>query len=220
MIILQTVGLLGRVISSSQGLYLNTGQHNHRISTYTYQTSMPCVGFEHTIPASEQAKTVLALDRSGTVTGISVIYSIFQCYPLMYIYVSQFISCPETFKSKCCMRFYFPPCRDGIRSKLRNSTKFSFIYKTDNAERKLLSVYHSGQIYQNKLISAPLDHFSILVPHHSSSLMSMLPVTVAQRSEACTVFAHSEAGIMGSNPTQGTDVGCVCAFFCVCPVFR
>jgi hypothetical protein len=30
MIILQTVGRLGRVISSSQGLYLNTGQHKHR----------------------------------------------------------------------------------------------------------------------------------------------------------------------------------------------
>jgi hypothetical protein len=55
-IILQTVGLLGRVISSSQGLYLTTGQHKHRINTYTYQTSMPCVGFELTIPASEHAR--------------------------------------------------------------------------------------------------------------------------------------------------------------------
>jgi hypothetical protein len=31
---LQTVGLLGRVISPSQGLYLNTGQHKHRINAY------------------------------------------------------------------------------------------------------------------------------------------------------------------------------------------
>jgi hypothetical protein len=30
---------------------------------------MPCVGFELTIPASQQAKTVHALDRSATVTG-------------------------------------------------------------------------------------------------------------------------------------------------------
>jgi hypothetical protein len=60
---LQTVGLFGRVISSSQGLYLNTGQ-------YTHQTSMPWVGFEHTIPVSERAKTVHALDRSATVTGM------------------------------------------------------------------------------------------------------------------------------------------------------
>jgi hypothetical protein len=69
-IILQTVGLVGRVISSSQGLYLNTEQHKHRINTYTYQTSMPYVGFEPTIPASERAKTVYALDLSATVTGI------------------------------------------------------------------------------------------------------------------------------------------------------
>jgi hypothetical protein len=41
----------------------------HRIITYTHQTSMPSVGFEPTIPASERAKTVLALDRSATVTG-------------------------------------------------------------------------------------------------------------------------------------------------------
>jgi hypothetical protein len=58
MIILQTVGLLERVISSSQGLYLNTEQHKYRINTYTYQTSMPCMGFEPTIPASERAKTI------------------------------------------------------------------------------------------------------------------------------------------------------------------
>jgi hypothetical protein len=46
-IILQMVGLLGLVISSSQGLYLNTGQHKHRINKY--QTSTPGVGFEPTV---------------------------------------------------------------------------------------------------------------------------------------------------------------------------
>jgi hypothetical protein len=75
MIILQTVGLFRRVISSSQGLYLNTEQHKHKINTYTYQTFMPCVGFEPTIPASERAKTVHALDRSATVTGHLVLES-------------------------------------------------------------------------------------------------------------------------------------------------
>jgi hypothetical protein len=69
MIILRAVKLLERVISSSQGLYLNTGQQKHRINTYIYQPSMPYVGFEPTIPASERAKTVHALDRSATVTG-------------------------------------------------------------------------------------------------------------------------------------------------------
>jgi hypothetical protein len=37
--------LLGRVFSSSQGLYLSTGNTN-TINIYAYQTSMPFVGFE------------------------------------------------------------------------------------------------------------------------------------------------------------------------------
>jgi hypothetical protein len=57
----QTAGLLGRVISSSQG----KTQEN----AYTHQTSMPWVRFEPTIPAYERAKTVHALNRSATVTG-------------------------------------------------------------------------------------------------------------------------------------------------------
>jgi hypothetical protein len=46
------------------------------------------------------------------------------------------------------------------------------------------------------------------------------PVTVAERSTACTVFTRSEAGIVESNPTQDMDDWCVCAcvraFPCVC----
>jgi hypothetical protein len=45
----QTVGLLGRVISPSQGRCLHAGQH------------------KHTIPAFEVEKTVHALDRAATV---------------------------------------------------------------------------------------------------------------------------------------------------------
>jgi hypothetical protein len=74
MIILQTVGLFGPVISSSQGRHLNTGQHKQRINTYTYQTSMPCVGFKPTIQSSERAKTVHESDRSATVTAADGFY--------------------------------------------------------------------------------------------------------------------------------------------------
>jgi hypothetical protein len=35
---------------------------------------------------------------------------------------------------------------------------------------------------------------------------------VAERSRACTVFARSEAGIVGSNLTQGMDVWCLCVY--------
>jgi hypothetical protein len=48
------------------------------------------------------------------------------------------------------------------------------------------------------------------------------PVTVTARSKAWTVFAFSDVGIVGSNPTQGVDVWCVYTFIlCLCcPVFR
>jgi hypothetical protein len=35
---------------------------------HTYRTSMPCVGFKPTIPASERTKTVHVLDRTATMT--------------------------------------------------------------------------------------------------------------------------------------------------------
>jgi hypothetical protein len=43
-----------------------------------------------------------------------------------------------------------------------------------------------------------------------------MPITVAALSKAWTVFARSNAGIVGSNPTRGMDV-CVCVYsvFCV-----
>jgi hypothetical protein len=66
----QSVGLLGRVIGPSQGLYINTGQHKNRIThTHTHQTSMPEVGFDPTITASTRARAVHAFERSATVIG-------------------------------------------------------------------------------------------------------------------------------------------------------
>jgi hypothetical protein len=62
----QTVRLLGRVISPSQGRYLNTG-HKQNKRTHTPQTSMPRVGFEPKITASEREKTVHDLERADTV---------------------------------------------------------------------------------------------------------------------------------------------------------
>jgi hypothetical protein len=42
--------------------------------------------------------------------------------------------------------------------------------------------------------------------------MTTQPVTVAERSKVCAVFARSEAGIVSSNPTQGMDVWCLCVY--------
>jgi hypothetical protein len=96
----QTVGLLGRVISPLQGHYLNTGQHKHRINAYPHQTSMPWVGFEPTIPTSERAKAVHALDRAATVTGIVKLLFFF---PLAL--QSQFGPWPTFMKLSISLRF-------------------------------------------------------------------------------------------------------------------
>jgi hypothetical protein len=47
-------------------------------------------------------------------------------------------------------------------------------------------------------------------------ILTKQPITVAARSNALTVFASSDTGIVGSNPTQGMDV-CL-RLFCVCVV--
>jgi hypothetical protein len=64
----QSVGLLGRGISPSQGRRLHTEQHkrNKRI-----QTSMTRMGFEPTIPVFERAKIVPTLDCASTLIGIA-----------------------------------------------------------------------------------------------------------------------------------------------------
>jgi hypothetical protein len=41
---------------------------------------------------------------------------------------------------------------------------------------------------------------------------------VAARSEALTVFARSNAGIVGSNPAQGMDVCIVCVYSVFVPI--
>jgi hypothetical protein len=61
----QTVGLLARVTSPSQGRYLSTGQHKHRINAHKH----PCPEWDSSPRAFERAKTVHALDCAATVIG-------------------------------------------------------------------------------------------------------------------------------------------------------
>jgi hypothetical protein len=44
-----------------------------------------------------------------------------------------------------------------------------------------------------------------------STVVVIQPITVAARSKAWTVFARSNTGIVGSNPTQDMDV-CMCFY--------
>jgi hypothetical protein len=69
LIYIQSVGLLGRGISPSQGRYLHTGQHKHRINTLTY---IPRVGFEPTIPVFEREKTVHTSDHAATMIDVCI----------------------------------------------------------------------------------------------------------------------------------------------------
>jgi hypothetical protein len=72
----QSVGLIGRVIGPSQGLYLNT-EHKHRITrahahtrTHTHTPNINALSgirtHDYGLRASEESP---CLDRSGTVTG-------------------------------------------------------------------------------------------------------------------------------------------------------
>jgi hypothetical protein len=65
------------------------------------------------------------------------------------------------------------------------------------------------------------SHTSLSYSLFFQHLTEPLPTMVTARSKAWPVFARSNAGIVGSNPTQGMDV-CVCAFvLCLCcPVYR
>jgi hypothetical protein len=66
----QSIGLLGRGISTSQGLYLHTEHKTETQNKWTHiQMAMPRVGFEPTIPVFGRAKTVYVLDRAATVVG-------------------------------------------------------------------------------------------------------------------------------------------------------
>jgi hypothetical protein len=69
----QSVGLLGRGISPSQGHYLHTEQHKHRINAHRH----PCIECDSnsTIPVFERAKTVYALDCAVTrlVTSLAIL---------------------------------------------------------------------------------------------------------------------------------------------------
>jgi hypothetical protein len=57
-----------------------------------------------------------------------------------------------------------------------------------------------------------MNNFTILFEGVLNTIIFIQPVTVAERSKACTVFARSEAGIVVSNPTQGMDVWYVYVF--------
>jgi hypothetical protein len=73
----QTVGILGRVISLSQGRYLNPGQHKHRINAHTniyalcgIRTHDPTVRRTNTVHALDQWFSTFVRPRAGNFFSI------------------------------------------------------------------------------------------------------------------------------------------------------
>jgi hypothetical protein len=80
----KSVGLLGWVITPSQGCYL------HR----TTQTPMPRVEFKLTTPVFEHAKTVHALDCADTVIGL--------CHITLTIFLQFWLGFEDLFSTNTC----------------------------------------------------------------------------------------------------------------------
>jgi hypothetical protein len=87
----QSVGLLGRGISPSQGRYLHPGQHKQNKRT---PTSMPFMGFEPTTPVFKRAKTIHVLDRGATVIG----------FPIYYLYKIKYKKPSNVYHAYCRSR--------------------------------------------------------------------------------------------------------------------
>jgi hypothetical protein len=73
-----------------------------------------------------------------------------------------------------------------------------------------------------KFVSSPHKFFHLIKCYHKILQILFPPVSVAERSKACTAFARPEAGIVRSNTTQSMDVWHVYVFIlCLCcSVFR
>jgi hypothetical protein len=76
------------------------------------------------------------------------------------------------------------------------------------------NVQHTTPLHPSTKLNCVLLHTS---GHNNffSTWILFWPVTVAARSKAYTVFSSSNAGILGSNPTQGMDVYVRLFGFCV-----
>jgi hypothetical protein len=97
--------------------------------------------------------------------------------------------------------------KDGVAG--RSPPRYSFLedlilfsLSRNSLPSRNSKVYH--RFYKTRLLDT-----RIIV-----SQLNPVPITVAARSKAWNLFARSNAGIVGSNPTQGMDV-CLC-LFCVC----
>jgi hypothetical protein len=85
---------------------------------------------------------------------------------------------------------------------LRQLSRHSNGLRAERQRQRIFSVLHSVQTGSGAT-QPPLRWLLAVL---SSEVKRPGPVTVAERSKACTVFVRSETGIVVSNSTQGMDV--------------
>jgi hypothetical protein len=100
----QLVGLLGRGISPTQGLYLHRITQHRKTRTHI---SMPRARFEPMSPVFEQSKTIRALGRAAIGTGISLILILISSRLYLGLPSDLF---PWGFPPKIMYEFPMSPC--------------------------------------------------------------------------------------------------------------
>jgi hypothetical protein len=123
------VGLLGWGISSTKGLYRNTGQHNTETRRHT---SMPRAGFQSAISMFKMSYTVLALDRLAIETGCHI----------------------KRWKCRCAFILNWAPRHESVLGKWRYSSKHSLTSALDGGE---LSASRPGRFTHRE--RAPGTHY-------------------------------------------------------------
>jgi hypothetical protein len=111
---------------------------------------------------------------------------------LVTIYESVRCHVAEVFQS-CLIQIFIEIFYYIVDRKNTEINNLRFCARSYNGFTRLMSVFSRTE-HQGTLL--------LLLWLYSS----LWPVTVAERSKARTVFARSETGIMGSNPTQNMDV--------------
>jgi hypothetical protein len=102
-------------------------------------------------------------------------------------------------------------CLQYIRVLLANSSRYLCI--SSRLSRKWLRCWKQWRCFQKQDFRVhELKVISLYIFIFNFGALSV-PLTVAAKSKAWTVFAHLNTGIVGSNPTQGMDV--FVRLFCV-----
>jgi hypothetical protein len=93
--------------------------------------------------------------------------------------------------------------------------KISFPWPESNSSRPA----RTASLYRSSYLIITLLSFEYEKIEWQYGDCKISPITVAARSKAWTVFASSNTGIVGSNPTRGIDI-CVRLFGLRCSVSR